>query len=385
MKLLKIRAKNLPLMRGDLEIDFLAQQRVGEEDKDTLYHLFSNVYTNSVVAFIGLNASGKTTVLKVISFVLNMLNNRPVNEIEANELLGQLAPGEKVTFEAYFYCENGSGTINRLETEIEKRINDLDGSCKYIIADEVLWSKEIKAVKTKKSIYDFGNVKKQVLQRKADEEYLMEDVSIMIAFNKKNTVSWDFRDMSRFTDFNLLRLIGKFPPELIAFLDPSIEYLKFRKIGQELEIQLKFRGKKELALNNPVELNNYLSSGTIKGLNVFMNAFFSFRDGGYLLIDELENHFNQEIVATLIRFFLNRRVNKEGATLIFSTHYAELLDEFDRNDNIYIVRNQNGIAAENLAQILERNDMKKSDAYQSGFLKGTTPSYETYINLKNVM
>lgn len=39
--------------------------------------------------------------------------------------------------------------------------------------------------------------------------------------------------------------------------------------------------------------------------------------------------------------------------IIFSTHYAELLDEFERNDNIYIVRNRNSINAENLATVLK--------------------------------
>lgn len=31
------------------------------------------------------------------------------------------------------------------------------------------------------------------------------------------------------------------------------------------------------------------------------------------------------------------------------------------------------------------NDIKKSDAYQSGFLDGTTPMYEAYIRLKKSM
>ena len=73
--------------------------------------------------------------------------------------------------------------------------------------------------------------------------------------------------------------------------------------------------------------------------------------GGYLIVDELENHFNKEIAATLVRFFLDKKVNKKGATLIFSTHYSELLDEFERNDNIYIIRNKEGISAENLSSV----------------------------------
>jgi hypothetical protein len=68
--------------------------------------------------------------------------------------------------------------------------------------------------------------------------------------------------------------------------------------------------------------------------------------------------------------------------LIFTTHYPELLDEFERNDCIYIVRNRDGITVSNLTDILKRNDLKKSDAYQSGFLEGTVPIYEAYLNLK---
>ena len=40
------------------------------------------------------------------------------------------------------------------------------------------------------------------------------------------------------------------------------------------------------------------------------------------------------------------------------------------------------ITVENLSYILKRNDIKKSDAYQSGFLEGTTPAYEAYMRLK---
>ena len=88
-------------------------------------------------------------------------------------------------------------------------------------------------------------------------------------------------------------------------------------------------------LNNPIELNNYLSSGTVKGMII--------------------------------------------------THYPELLDEYDRNDSIFIIRNREGITVENLSTILKRNDIKKSDAYQSGFMEGTIPMDEAYMRLKKSM
>lgn len=112
-------------------------------------------------------------------------------------------------------------------------------------------------------------------------------------------------------------------------------------------------------MNSPLELEKYLSSGTIKGINLFINAMMVLDKGGYLIIDELENHFNKELAATLVRFFMNHKVNKKGAVILLSTHYPELLDEFERNDNIYITRNNDGISVENLSNILKRNDIKK--------------------------
>ena len=138
----------------------------------------------------------------------------------------------------------------------------------------------------------------------------------------------------------------------------------------------------EILLNNSRELENYLSSGTIKGIITFSKAMEVLKQGGYFVIDEVENHFNKEIVATLIRFFMDIKLNKNGAVLIFSTHYPELLDEYDRNDSIYITRNHDGIELKSLTEVLKRNDIKRSDAYQSGLLDGTTPSYKAYIQLK---
>lgn len=209
-----------------------------------------------------------------------------------------------------------------------------------------------------------------------------DDVSIMIAHNKKYNEHIRIANLLLFTNVNVFPFVGNVPKEIIAFLDSTIESLYFDEMDQKIKIHLKFKGREEIVLNDPVELNNYLSSGTVKGMITFTLAQEVLREGGYLVVDELENHFNKEIVTTLMRFFMDSRLNKKGGTLIFSTHYPELLDEYERNDSIFITRNRHGIVVENLSNILKRNDIKKSDAYQSGFLEGTTPLYESYMQLK---
>lgn len=376
MKLLRITAEGLPLFKEKLDLNFYAQQRVAEEHKNILYLLFSNIYLNSANGFIGINASGKTSVLKVILLVLELLNNEPINHIETKDILGD---SKEVKLNTYFFSGK-TKEVCRLETIITVRKSKSEGTC-YSIVSETLWAKSAGEVTTRKSMLDFEGREPAII-RSSQEEFLSDDVSIMIARNKKTKEHICIVNLLKFTNVNVLPFSEDIPVEVITFLDPTIESLHFDEKGKKQIIHLKFKGKEEIILNNPVELNNYLSSGTVKGMITFTLAQEVLQSGGYIVVDEVENHFNKEIVTTLMRFFMDSNLNKNGGSLIFSTHYPELLDEYDRNDSIFITRNCNGITVENLSNILKRNDIKKSDAYQSGFLEGTTPTYEAYMQLK---
>ena len=375
MKILRITAQGLPLFKEDLDICFYTQQRVSEDDKNNLYNLIDNYYLHSACAFIGINASGKTSVLKVINLALNIIKNEPINHVEAKTILGG---SEKAAIRTYFYDKRKY--ICCLETVITAK-KAKTGEYVYSILSERLWEKPIAGVKSKKYLTDFDGIE-PVDSRNSNEAYLSDDVSFIIAHNKKVNDTVEVFSLLSYTNVNVLPFTEDIPLEVITFLDPTIEKLCFEQAEGKTFIHLKFRDEDEIILNNAVDLEQYLSSGTIKGIITFSMVKEVLQSGGYLLVDEIENHFNKEIVTTLMRFFMDSRLNKRGGTLIFTTHYPELLDEYDRNDGICIVRNRNGITVENLSYILKRNDIKKSDAYQSGFLEGTTPAYEAYMRLK---
>ena len=377
MKILRITAQGLPLFKQDLDIAFYAQQRVSEDDKERLFKLLSkpSVYLHAANAFIGINASGKTSVMKAIRLALSIVNNEPINHVDAKTILGGT---KKAVFHIYFYDANQN--ICCLETEITSH-KMKTGDFVYSIVNEKLWEKPGVTVQSRKALTDFSGLEPGAI-RNENEMFLSDDVSFIIAHNKKTKDTLEICSLLSFTNVNVLPFSEDIPLEVIAFLDPTIEKLCFEKMENKAFIHLKFKGEDEIVLNNAMDLEQYLSSGTIKGIITFSLVKEVLQSGGYLLVDEIENHFNKEIVTTLVRFFMDSRLNKKGGTLIFTTHYPELLDEYDRNDGIYIVRNRNGIMADNLSNILTRNDIKKSDAYQSGFLEGTTPAYEAYMRLK---
>lgn len=374
VNVLKIVVNGLELFNNELIIDFNTEQKVTNTNNDMVTNTFNNIYTNNAISFVGVNASGKTTILKVISFIFDFINCKPINCIETRHILNN---SDIVSIDIYFYDEEKG--IGKLHTDISN-IKDSKNEIHYYISEETLWFKKITKNLSKKTLFDFkeSNI---YYERNNNEEFLKDDISIIISVNKNKTLH--IVDLLECTDINILKLIGNFPHELFAFLDASIENIIHDK--EKNEFRLKFHGKEEIILSHPLDFNNYLSSGTIKGINVFVSAMLAFQEGGYLIIDEIENHFHKEIASILIRFFMDKNVNKKGATIIFSTHYSELLDEFNRNDCIYVVRNEQGITSEKLSNILHRNDIKKSEAYLSDLLHGTAPSYEAYLGLKNAI
>ena len=73
MKLLKVAISGLPLFNGELEIEFAAAQRVSPENAENMYNVFGRIYQNNAIAVVGINASGKTSLLKVEVFQWNIM------------------------------------------------------------------------------------------------------------------------------------------------------------------------------------------------------------------------------------------------------------------------------------------------------------------------
>ena len=383
MKLIRVEIEGMELFPQKLEINLYAKQRVNPNDTENLFWMCSNLYLNRTNAFIGINASGKTSVLRALAVTLQVLRRMPLNQSIAQHALKN---SPKTTITSYFMY--GPTELFKLETVIKSRSDVTVNENKYYIESETLWKKAVDsgAVSIKNDLFSFQD-KHEIMTRKGDEAFLSEDVSIIISLDDQYLNDMYFASVVEITDLNFFPISNavRVPMEYIRFLDPSIEKITIEGEGDNLLFRLKFFGKEEIIAYGIYQLNQYLSSGTIKGLTVFYNATEVLKRGGDFLIDEIENHFNREIVATLIRLFQDRSTNPFGAVLLFSTHYPSLLDEFDRNDAINIVRNMNGIEVQSLAEILKRNDIKKSEAYDSSYLGGTAPSYETYIEMKRAL
>lgn len=373
MKLLKMRIDGLDLFKKGLEINFIGQQKVTESNREGLSRLVGSIYKQDVLALIGINASGKTTTLKWISMLLNLyLKGAKVNEARFEPLIKD----QQIILEAYFFT---GVDIIKVQSYISKNNNN-----ELVFKEEKLWKKRILASMSRKKMFEFTDKQLAMIRSEEDSPFLSDHMSIMISEVKKYKKPLLVVDLLHDTNLNIMRVAGDIPSEIVSFLDDNVEYIKYETDKKKKNhIRLKFkRQEDDIFIYEPLELEAYLSSGTIRGLNVFAGIQNVLATGGFLIIDEIENHFNKEIVRTIIRFFKNKKINVTGATLIFTTHYAELLDDFERNDSIYITFKDETLKVINLFELLRRSDYKKSEVYQSGYVGRTAPSYNAYMSLK---
>ena len=366
--------------------DLVAEKNVTEDDvlNGNVMRIDDLIDKLNTIALVGSNATGKTTQLRLIKMVISVfLALDSLNEFE--NLADQFE--DTFRFTNYFY---NAKTLYKVESAVKKTT---DGDFAFI--EETIYSKKVYPSHKKSELFNFDLTKRgqqELLRRSSlpdeitaflrDDDTIFSTIVRKIMNNKVQDIVIDEIDM---TNKNKLTTKEKIPVEYIKYFDPSIESIRILSKdvpSEKMNVEVTF--KNDSIIQVPlIELSNYLSSGTIKGINLFIDIEKTLKNGGYLIIDEIENHLHKSIIMNIIQLFANS-LNKNGATLIFSTHYSEIIDMVPRTDMIYVAtKEENLIQFKKMSQGLgdqDRNDKKKSEVLLSGKLSNTP----TYKDLKRV-
>ena len=366
--------------------DLVAEKNVTEDDvlNGNVMRIDDLIDKLNTIALVGSNATGKTTQLRLIKMVISVfLALDSLNEFE--NLADQFE--DTFRFTNYFY---NAKTLYKVESAVKKTT---DGDFAFI--EETIYSKKVYPSHKKSELFNFDLTKRgqqELLRRSSlpdeitaflrDDDTIFSTIVRKIMNNKVQDIVIDEIDM---TNKNKLTTKEKIPVEYIKYFDPSIESIRILSKdvpSDKMNVEVTF--KNDSIIQVPlIELSNYLSSGTIKGINLFIDIEKTLKNGGYLIIDEIENHLHKSIIMNIIQLFANS-LNKNGATLIFSTHYSEIIDMVPRTDMIYVAtKEENLIQFKKMSQGLgdqDRNDKKKSEVLLSGKLSNTP----TYKDLKRV-
>ena len=127
------------------------------------------------------------------------------------------------------------------------------------------------------------------------------------------------------------------------------------------------------------QLVYFLSSGTTKGILLYTLMVASLKEGFDLLIDEVENHFHKTLVENMISLYKDKGVNRKSATLVFTTHYCEVLDQMGRQDNIWVCNANSHIHLANMYEVYHiRSALLKSKQYYNNAFR-TAVNYHSRV------
>ena len=383
IKILRIRYENIPLFHdGCFEFSFMAEDRVS--DPTQVFQLRKNLYTQKLIGLAGINASGKTSALKLIYFAMSiLLNRKSLNEIPYGSELLQ----DGTTLILDFCYQN---MRYELRSTIGRATPSHDVDIEFYFKEEFLFKKTLASMKSKKDLFYFDDIVPMIRRSRlpsATLDFLKDDDSVVTGIIRSQSSL--LRSLIGAVNINFWRPKESPATEILHAFDANLDELTVSMSDNNITYTIKFKNEpRRLKIETAWGLTNFISSGTIKGHNLMAYIEDVLQTGGYLIVDELENHMNKELVRMITDIFKNERINKHGACLIFSTHYVEILDFMDRKDNIYITRrNQTDASIEllNYASEVKRNDVKKSDVILSNYIEGTAPSYESIQALEDYL
>lgn len=370
MKLLRVKASNFKNCCDDFMIDLTPKARKSTEDKEyELQEIAPELYTFNTGAFIGKNASGKTTAIELLDCAYSILGDFRLEDKHFSY--------DGVKLEITFFHED---FVYRYETELASG---------RTMGNQAVFHNERIFRKPYFKTYVDEVFEGEDYEELTDLGDLPEDTSnVFFILKKKKTRAVFFDSYSGGADtyqllFHALKnydISMDVLAKVIRIFDENIKELtrlddhNYRVVTEHEELVM-----------SDTQLIYFLSSGTTKGILLYTLMVASLKEGFDLLIDEVENHFHKTLVENMISLYKDKSVNRRNATLIFTTHYCEVLDQMGRQDNIWVCNANSRIHLSNMYEVYHiRPALLKSKQYYNNAFR-TAVNYDDLMALKKVL
>lgn len=374
MNILRIVANNFKLCENDFTIDFVPKANKTVYDREfELNEIDDELYVYKTMGIIGKNASGKSTTADLLSVVYDIFSNFRIKN--SASIFRHI--DDTIKLDITFYYEH---YLYRYITNLCKDKDAVDNTTILFSKQRLYRRSYLKSYSRK--LYDYEKYEEMISDTLLpDDTSILFNVFKIITFRGIYCPAEDniYKDYASY--FNLYKLLNDNYKIVEAILKMFDEHLENIKMIDNNKFKIMYTNQKDREVSGK-ELYEILSSGTTKGFGLYTFVVYSLKNGCDLVIDEIENHFHKTLVENLVNLYKDKSVNKNNATLIFTTHYCELLDLFSRNDNIYISKYDKVIHLENMHENYDfRPELSKSNKFYNNAFN-TNVDYESLMNFK---
>lgn len=429
--IINFSVQNFGSIREKQTLSFEADRSTHLED--TYIVRFGEQRILKLALIYGANASGKTTILKALDFLRDIVINperKKNNELDFNPFLfDPNTPKENsiisieffqneikyfyeveffkkaiVSEELYFYNPNKANLFKR-KTNLENQFTEITFGSK-ITTDKVfektleantLWNNTVLGGYLKTNI-DFKELQEVVdwfgaylnpliYTRTELEEFVTTRISDR-EISKSDVVT-----ILKKADFNISDVVIQeeekdIPDDFIEFLKkqvkaPNEKIKELEQKGKLTAINIEFEHTvSDIKYNLPLEFE---SQGTRRYYGFAGLLALLIKNSTAFPIDELESSLHPDLY---LHFLLSFLLNSKNSQIIATTHNREILDNKDifRNDAIWFTDKQESCSTElysltDFDSSVVRNTTNILNAYKSGKLSATPNLGDTFIDI----
>ena len=335
----------------------------------------------TVMGIKGANASGKTNVLKVLSFISTFCT------ISFNS-----EPDEKIPFYSFFDNEHETSIYAIFSEDNIEYKYEIDLTKDKVIKESIyrkdkLIIERIDDKITENTIGEFKELKAMILRNNVSiistaKHYGIKSLNViyMLFRNIQGNVS-AFGLMDKILEHKTISMIYHQQPILLEFLkeillktDTGISDIEINEVINPETKEKNYYPIFKYNIEGKVKTLSFVeqSSGT-KALYSHVILYKITCDlGSVLLLDELDINLHPDLIPILLNFFESEKLNPKNAQLIFTTHNNEIMDRLKKSRIILVNKEDNESYLYKLDETGEilRNDRSISKVYNTGKLGG---------------
>lgn len=345
----------------------------------------TNNTLSNVMCIKGANASGKTNVLKVPSFLAHFCRNS----------FTEYKPEDKIVFNPFFVSKDPSYlyiifSTNEIEYKYELELTQDKVVSEVLYKKEKRYSKIIERIGNK-VVYTtkpYKSLKTMILRDNASlvstaKQYgiLKIDFIYNFFFNQVVTnvghigllgqpITIDVVNKAYYHDKKVLAFVKNILIESDMGIS-DIDIIEKKDVDDKLQYIPIFKHK----INTKEELLPYnAQSSGVKSLYLQLALYwFALNNGALLVQDEFDINLHPDLLPKLVNLFEDEKLNKHNAQLLFTTHNTDIMDHLSKYNIVLVNKESNQSYAYRLDEIpgeLIRNDRPISPIYKTGKIGG---------------